>query len=297
MFTTLSKLKAEDPLLWYLNTTISRQDPPRTPCAVHASDVFKQDHSFCARERAISIKNNLSTKQKALSASQGYTFALGEAISEIIVNQFAKNNHAYGFWQCSNCKNLHFLGGQPKICPLCDSRVPHKYVECRFTSKATGIRSSIDMLTDLDADDNMLRVVENKSIEQSKFKTIKAPLAEHRLRTNFYLRNVQESDTTLSKHIHSDYGYIIYATKGFGTKGGLPTGTDWSASYSPFKVFKVNRDDSVTDQFLDQPIKFKYWAENKKEPLPKKEICNSIKDERAKECPAAKLCFQMHEQS
>lgn len=298
--TKLSNLKDNNSLLDYLHKSIVDVGPPRSPYSMHASNIIREDVPFCARERALHISNDIKPKSDKLSASMGYTFKLGESIASIVIDQFAKDGHAYGVWRCNHCNNEKFGNGDLENfkCENCGYEAPPSYEECFFLSKKTGIRSSIDLLTDLTADKGHLRIIEIKSMEQSKFRSIKAPLAEHRLRTNFYLRNVEESvPTHLTKKVHTDYAYIIYATKGFGDKGPLPTGTGWDATYSPFKVYTVTRDDKVTDKFLQQPLLLKQWVQDYQNShntheLPARTVCSNLQDDRAKLCQVRHLCFQ-----
>jgi hypothetical protein len=135
-----------------------------------------------------------------------------------------------------------------------------------------------------------LRVIEIKTMDKESFKDLVAPLAEHRLRTNLYMRCIAESDDDRSSLLFTDTAYVLYVSKGgFGVKD--PTIAKWGLhdSFSPFKEYVVKRNDKDTENVLVAPrnvLKFRQGLSGLPGP-----ICTTALTDRAKECPLRKHCF------
>jgi hypothetical protein len=50
------------------------------------------------------------------------------------------------------------------------------------------------------------------------FEKLKAPLAEHRIRTSLYMKLIAASGTPASLSIHPTLGKVLYISRGFGKK-------------------------------------------------------------------------------
>jgi hypothetical protein len=125
-----------------------------------------------------------------------------------------------------------------------------------------------------------LRMVEVKSVILHDFEKLKAPLAEHRLRTNVYLRMI--ADSPLAEQVETQVGHVLYVAKSFGK---------WNPddkTISPFKEYEVARDDSITDKLLGKASE--YQAFRTMGIVPNR-VCPNAACKRAKSCSVVSACF------
>ena len=117
-------------------------------------------------------------------------WALGIAAAEVIVDWMGREGQVVGDWRCRNCRVPMQFHTRPSTCGVCGNG-EWDYEEIQFRSGVSGISGSIDMLWRNPT--GKLRIIEIKSIKQDQFVALKGPIAEHRLRTNLYMRCVEES--------------------------------------------------------------------------------------------------------
>ncbi|NOQ30175.1 MAG: hypothetical protein GQ570_03535 [Helicobacteraceae bacterium] len=202
-------------------------------------------------------------------------------------NYYAKDI-AVGVWKCDHCSTESSFGKHPQTCQVC-KRSDWKYIEPRFMSEVCGASGGIDLLVSLPGE-KKLRVVEIKTIDKDMYKTLVAPLAEHTLRTNLYLRLVEESNSPYKTMVNTKEGMVFYMVKGFGTKD--TTLTDFAimdAPFSPFKEFFVKRNDDHTDAVVEKAKQLHDWR-NQVTGLPAR-ICSTNVCKRASKCTVKKYCW------
>ena len=142
----------------------------------------------------------------------------------------------------------------------------------------------------------MHTAVEVKTIGPEDFKKLEAPLAEHRLRTNLYLRCIDESSDELRSHVRTDIAKVLYVSKG-GYGCSDESVCKWGfrdQKYSPFKEFTITRNDADTQSYCDKALALKVFRDNPlplaERPLPAR-ICPNALVKRATYCPKMKDCF------
>jgi hypothetical protein len=133
--------------------------------------------------------------------------------------------------------------------------------------------------------------VEIKTIKQEEFRTLVAPIASHKLRSNLYMRLVAESDHEWKDAIDTQESRIIYFCKqGWGVKD--PEVLKWGKDkgFSPFKEFSVERDDSQTDAACERATPLHLYRNGEKVQIPR--ICATALVPTAQSCEVSDLCFK-----
>ena len=285
----LKKAKGMHPehsVKYLLHQHLTGFSPGRSYKRVHASSLTKPQ-GFCPRMYALADVTSTPARDEWLSTSQLMTFQIGRDQEKNIVLWFAEMGRAVCHWKCTHCGQTQMFQRRPKGCPNCNGGhfVPE---EVRFTSALTGASAGVDMIAALG--DPKMRPVELKTMDKDKFKDLIAPLAEHRWRTNLYLRIMAESELPWANMIDLTKASILYVSKGgFGTLD--PEVKKWglSDSFSPFKEYVVERNDADTDDICNRAKVVKDFREEKV-PMPHG-ICSSALVPRAKECPLKSVCF------
>lgn len=254
---------------------------------LHASELTKPE-GFCPRFFILAHHNKKLLRDRWLTAPEAVTFKMGRDLQDSVVHWFAdmKPSRAIGDWLCYGCKTLHQFCKRPAKCECgCDSFKPE---EVRFISYATGASCGIDMMADMG--NPLLTITEIKTMDKDMFKDLKAPLAEHRERTNLYLRLVADSTHPLKDKVNTTQARILYVAKSFGTlqKDKLKS-LNIAGAFSPFKEYIVDRDDSLTDHLMERAAIVKLWKD-KVIGMPSG-LCATSFDKRAGSCPGVKDCF------
>ena len=138
-------------------------------------------------------------------------------------------------------------------------------------------------------------ITEVKSIKQDQFAALKAPIAEHRLRTNLYMRCVEESSHQWRHTVDVQKATVLYVTKqGWGVKDPAIQAMGFGEKpFAPFKEFEVERDDSQTHDMVGQSRWLEEWkAKPTTAELPKG-ICPNALCPRAQRCEVVKQCFSV----
>lgn len=289
MITFVKKLQAKQPerhLRYRLHKHLKRFDEARPIFRIHASELTK-DGGFCPRAFCLMDLTKTKPKGQWASSSDVATWEVGHQVQAMVVKWFAEMDVAVSSWKCVHCGQVQDLKKRPKACPACQCK-RFDQQEPRFVSAISGASCGIDLLADLDMP--KLVITEIKSIDPIKFKTLVAPLAEHRLRTALYLRIVAESGHPFAERIATDEARVLYVSKGgFGAQD--PSLSQWGIKehYSPFKEFTVKRDDALTEDVSRRAKAVKQFREGAAG-MPTG-ICETMLCARAKACPVNQACF------
>lgn len=258
----------------------------RTYKTVHASSLTKAE-GFCPRMYALADVTSTQPKDEWLSTSQRMTFQIGRDQEKNIVNWFADMGRAVCHWKCTHCGAKAMFQRRPKSCLNCPGG-DFEPEEVRMTSEVTGASAGLDMIVAMG--DPLMRIVELKTMDKEQFKELSAPLAEHRWRTNLYMRIAAESSSPWSKMIDTEQATILYVTKG-GYGNLCPDVKKWglSDSFSPFKEYVIKRDDKETEEPSRRAKVVKDFRAGLV-PMPCG-ICSNALSQRAKSCPLKSACF------
>lgn len=293
---------SKTPVKELLHETLRGWEKARPHKTVHASSVTKQDEAdlFCPRSYALMDITNKKGKDQFIGTSLRTTFDLGNAIGDMFAERWLLDD-VVGNWICVVCDTHHSFCKRPEKCQTCEDHgivIDPKYLErtwvfeeCRFLSKISGISCGIDLFVDLGTP--KLRQVELKIIDKDQFAELVFPKAEHELRTNFYLRLMDESGDPNVSQINLDVASIVYVSRGFGTgdKPFFEAHPDLKdAKITPFKEFIVKRDDSLTDGMTLQAESLMKHRAGTTKTLPVR-ICMDTLCKRAKNCSVVSDCW------
>jgi hypothetical protein len=273
-------------LKYLLHSHLSGPQPGRPLKNVHASSLTKPE-GFCPRYYALHDVTQVKVGQEWLSTSESVTYGIGNDLQDSLVHTFADMGLAIGHWKCLACDKVQEFCKRPAKCPKCGCR-GFKPQEVRFESAVSGASCGVDMLLSLKTP--KLIPVEIKTMDKEQFKGLVAPLSEHRLRTNLYLRIIGESGHSWSNLVSSQKAKLLYTTKG-GYGCADPELKKWGLSdqYSPFKEFDISRADAQTEEQTKRAKVVKDFREGKIE-MPCG-ICSTATAQRAKSCSIRKICF------
>ncbi len=272
-----------------IHERVPGMEPARSLKNIHASDLTKTDREFCSRERVLLDITKKKGKSEFIGTSQRITFDLGRALQEMF-NMSWLNDVMYGCWRCTSCGTSMNDCSRPKgHCGKSGMICNWFYEESRFTDPTSGAGGGVDSL--INVGEPKLRMCEVKTIDKDYFKDLKTAMAEHRLRTNFYLRLIELDGRPFAKLINTKIAHILYICKGFGIKDVEITKkkTVKDNAFSPFKEYKITRDDDETDELLEKAKEVTDYR-NGVGPIPAG-VCPTSMCTRAKACPVIKECW------
>lgn len=235
---------------------------------IHASDLTYEEKVYCPRLNAMCLLEDKTPPDQYVNTCLQYTFDLGEQMHELARCSLLKK-YVVGYWKCPHCKHTtNTIGFQPDNCYNCGiTPFQFQYVEVRFKCAVTGASGAIDCLLKFPNKPKLV-VVELKSIihkSDSKatpsFVELKAPLGEHGLRTNMYMRLIENSVQNLKQFIDVENAMVFYMTKGFGYKDPTLEKEPISDSMTPFKEYWVKRNDAETEYYVNRAIPMKNFLE------------------------------------
>ncbi len=256
----------------------------RSPLNIHASAVTSESKKFCPRKQALLITLKVPDKEEFIDTAMQITFNTGWDMQHRVNNDYLRDV-MIGGWLCKSCGQTKEYGKAP-MTNCAGKTCQWEYEELRVKSDVCGISGGIDGVVDINCSKHKL--LEYKTIDKDAFKTLSAPLSEHRARTALYLRLLSESSQWWAKHINQNEATIIYQMKGYGVK--CEESKSWNlGQFSPFKEFTIKRDDKLTQQYVDLARPLYLWMQ-KKAPMPKG-ICPSAFCDTATYCPVHKECF------
>ena len=255
--------------------------PARSHDVVHASDATKPD--FCPRHWALLDLLNLEPKGMYVSTALQITFDVGRATADLLANKWA-GNRVVGNWECTSCGGQRTFTTKPgQGCTHGWQRCNWQYREVNFTHQDSGMSGSIDLLLDLGAP--KLFVIEVKIIAVDEFETLKMPLAEHRIRTNLYMKLIDESNSPYAQRIDTMQARVLYISRGFGKKVPIVAS---KAQVLPLKEYEVIRSDGGLSAIVGKAKQVKVFRETGKMPSG---ICFTALDPIAKKCSTCAQCF------
>lgn len=283
----LSDVVPKTSLKYRLHQHLSTMDTHRGTDTVHASELTKEG-GICPRFYAINSLVEGTLPDRSTTTSENATWEIGRLWQDKLVEYFSEIGIGISNWVCDNgnCRLLYKYGRRPPECGQCGctSFTPK---EPRFVSAKNGASCGTDMLAWFEG---AWEIVEIKTIDPTEFKKLVAPLAEHRLRTNFYLRIVSESTDPIAKQVNPKKARILYTTKGgYGVSDMEVRQWGMGEYFSPFKEFEVTRDDKATNEMAAR-AKVAFDFRNGKHGMPSG-LCDTAFDTRAKTCPRSKACF------
>ena len=274
-------IKGADEKKEVVNLLIKRMGkyyPERSHHTVHASDVTKE--TFCARQYRLLDITGKTRPDRYLAPALRATFDMGKDVADRICNDWLGED-AVGHWHCRVCGKEERFTNKPG--PGCGQLLPcdWKYKEVHFTHAPSKISGSIDLLLNLGG--SKATVNELKIIKPEDFADIKAPLGEHRVRTQLYLRIVAESNSPYKPFVDTEHAKIVYVSRGYGKKN------ENVGMIVPFKEFDVERNDAAVQPYIDRGMTVAVAREAGSVPTHK--ICPTVLCPTAKTCPVKMECW------
>ena len=275
---------------YLLHEHLAIADPPRDLSVLHASELTKESPEFCARERAFHFAHGDRRTSEFLGTATNVTYQWGRWVEHSIRNHWLRG-YAIGHWTCRLCEHEHQYQTVPAKCEGCEAHGDYlEYIEPRATCQKTGASCGLDLLM---WRNNMLTIVEIKSIDKDQFKELLAPMAEHGRRTKFYIDLLGNSEwTNFDVNLNLDFAYVLYVCKAYGFKDDYEGRQGISDTVcSPFKEYKVKAATKKSDlkPVYDRAKEWNKFVETGK--LPKRHVCPTPMCKRAEKCEYRKECF------
>lgn len=264
-------------IIGVLKQQLGGASPGRSMQTLHASDVTKVD--FCPRKWAFF---DLFEKQPAMdrvSTAMDVTFRMGSVTERLLVEEWG-GDAVVGNWRCRWCGESRTMVPHPH--GHCATGKPHwwQYRQLVVDAAAYGLQGGIDVLFNIGAP--QLVVTELKTLNPHEFETMVVPLPEHRLRTNLYLRILEESQHPFREKICLTEARVLYISRGYGKLN-----KDWN-EILPFREFVVKRNDADLAEFLKRAQALQMFRTQGLMPAG---ICHTALDKYAKNCSVCKACF------
>jgi hypothetical protein len=253
--------------------------PQRSHATLHASDLSKED--FCPRKIALFDLLKMTTPDEVLSTELAVTFDVGNATADLFKEKWA-GQEIVGHWQCRRCLGVAWFSRKPPAaeCP-CGGDHDLRYMEVQVKHDFTDATGSFDALMDCGGD--KLVITELKIISPDQFSPLAAPMAEHRIRTQMYMRMLDQSSTFPWKdYISLDHSKVFYISRGHGKKHPLYN------TVLPFKEYTIARDDALVDPYLTKGRPVKAFRDLGLMP---QGVCAHAMCAQAIKCPVRTACF------
>ena len=274
-----------------LHARIAGSEAERESTALHASDMA--DREFCPREFALMDATKKGRPWAFVSTAMRVTWDYGDFL-QWSVNNIYLRDIMWGRWKCLSCGRQ--TGPLPCKVPTKPCKMALKTrARCRWEYRELVVEcepmNAVCSLDCLLKDGPKLRLAEIKTEVKDSFRDLQAPRAVHRLRTQLYLRMIDS--TMYRKLVHTDGARLLYICKGYGVKDEILHArlkekgiSDWP--YTPFKEYRIERNDGETDHLVSRAVALRAAREEKAVPCG---ICPTAMCKRARECPVAKECF------
>jgi hypothetical protein len=252
-------------------------EPARPFSFLHAS-ALTNSKSFCPREVVLSKKLGRKGYPQTIGAAMRITYDEGRD-KQRRFNNFWFRDRMVGYWGCDGCGAKSEWGKAPKYNSGC-KQCRWEYREVVFFHPS-GTQGSLDAI--LDVARLKLHLVEVKIIAPDEWDKLKAPLAEHRVRSQVYLQLIAESSFPYRDQINTDLIHVLYFLRGHGRK-------DDQGRIHPIKEFIVQRDDASVARYFAMATAVTVAKGLDWEVSPEG-ICDSLFDKRAYSCGVCKECF------
>ncbi len=269
-----------------LHSKVGGSEPARGQQTIHASDLTKQNNQwgvgYCPRE--VRLREVMPDAPKRppqfLPVATAVTFNEGRDKQKRL-NEDWLVDIMYGDWVCLSCTVRREFCLRPEEI---DDEYQHvhvwQYEEPRIIDYISKTSGGLDAIVDVGRE--KLHIIECKIMKADDFKSLVAPLSEHRVRTKLYLRQVAGSRQKFAKKIETDYAHILYIMRGHGCK-------QEDGRISPFKEFIVERDDAEVQHYIGMAHALTLSRQDDK--IFPAGVCNTQMDSRAVKCPLSKVCF------
>ena len=268
------RIDAQHSVKELLLKSVGGTESARSVNTLHASDLTKQQPEFCPREVFLQRWLDKKRPDQYVAHAMRVTWDEGRDKQWRINNDYLRD-YMWGHWRCLKCDEHHQWCAYPGSGDGPCVRGSHnwEYEEPVFTHP-TGFTGSIDAIVQFTP--ARRRVVEVKIIKGDDYRDLKAPLAEHRVRTLLYLRLLAEANTIPAASVDLSAAHVLYIMRGHGTK-------DEDGVITPFKEFVVQRDDAAVERYIRM-------AQALRDGVPQG-ICPTAMCGRAGACPVVKECF------
>lgn len=278
----LKKIKPKSSLKELINDNVGGYSKPRSQKGIHASALTKEVE-YCPREIALMQLLDVTYKNEWIPTQLQLTFDEGNDKQGRINNDYLQDFMA-GPWKCRSCDNeVEWYVGKPTY--GCCKKPYYEYEEAFLLDPDSGAQGALDGLISFPGI-KLLRLAEIKIMALSMFEKLKAPLAEHKLRTELYLYLLDVSGMAEKHGIGTKSGNILYCLRGHGKK-------DETGSISPLKEFVIQRNDDNIKYLIDKAKAVTTFRKLEKTGVVKVPtgICPSMDCKRSKSCQVRKQCF------
>ncbi len=270
--------KPKQSIIGVLKQHLGGMQPGRSMSVLHASDVTKLE--FCPRRWAFFDLLEKDPPSTMVSAALDVTFRLGLLTEQALIEDWA-GEHVVGNWRCRHCSEQRSMTIKPDgWCKQGTQKHWWQYNQMIVDSPKYGIQGGIDALFQIGAP--QLVVTELKIMAPKEFDDILTPLPEHRLRTNLYMKLIEESHHPYRDKINLQEGRVLYTSRGYGKMN-----AQWN-EILPFKEFIVKRNDDDLKEFLKRATDLKVF---RTQGLMPNGICSTALDKIAKQCSVCAQCF------
>ena len=249
----------------------------RSMKVLHASDVTKVD--FCPKKWALFDLFEKDPPMDTIATAMDVTYQMGLVTERLLIEEWA-GTAVVGNWRCRWCSEQRSMVPKPGGC--CKTGEKHWWQHLQMVVEAPeyGIQGGIDALFNIGAP--QLIVTELKTLNPVEFDTIVVPFPEHRLRTNLYLKILDESHHPHKEKICTTEARVLYISRGYGKLN-----AEWN-EILPFKEFVVKRNDADLAEFLKRATALKTFRQSGLIPAG---ICATALDKIAKKCSVCQPCF------
>lgn len=238
-------------------------------------------HKACIRMHVLGSRFKVAQEER-LGHSEIVTYGIGAAVHYWLQNTdilFGENRH--GWWKCLACGKIRRFGRPPrKRCPRCGASASAScYREHSIQpSKPLIATGHPDMFCKMQ---NVLRVVEIKTMTVAQFKGLVAPLVEHQWQIQYYMMRCS-LEGELPKRVDGEVGYILYVSKQALQRS------------LPVKMFAQIRDADITEAIKAKLKEYRIGVKKGQLPPPLLECKNSDWESwKARKCACSQFCKRL----
>jgi len=277
-FSFLKKVVPEVSIKSLINGNVGGFSKPRSKVHIHASDLTKEIE-YCPREVRLMELLKKKYKDEWIPTELQITFDDGND-KQSRINNIYLDKYMLGPWRCASCgqTNKWHEGKPEEFC----CKIPNwLYEEPHLVDEYSGTQGAVDGIIKFPGL-TLARMMENKIMAVEMFKKLKAPLAEHKLRTQLYLYLLDVSGVGEKRQIDTKIGHVFYCMRGHGAK-------DDTGSISPFKEYTVERNDDNIKPLIKKARQLTVSRISANMIPPP--VCINAMCSRAGKCKVSKECF------